>query len=183
MIERRKPGRPTIDPMGIPGKSVCLRLPAGDYDQAYRKARTEGISVPELLRTALEIEFLINDGDTRPVGDLFRVVRARRQAEKDAIVAGQMENRPIRHARRQARLRAGFVETVRRSVVYSKHGGICGICELPVDRSDFQVDHIVPLAKGGQHSYANTQPAHPLCNARKHAQVGFSLNVSLGGHV
>jgi 5-methylcytosine-specific restriction endonuclease McrA len=25
----------------------------------------------------------------------------------------------------------------------------------------------VPLALGGEHSYANTQVAHPLCNLRK----------------
>jgi 5-methylcytosine-specific restriction endonuclease McrA len=33
------------------------------------------------------------------------------------------------------------------------------------------LDHIVPLARGGEHSYANTQPAHPTCNRRKGAKV------------
>jgi len=50
---------------------------------------------------------------------------------------------------------------------------ICGICDLQIaaeydDRRYMpSLDHIVPLSKGGEHSYANTQPAHLLCNIRK----------------
>lgn len=29
------------------------------------------------------------------------------------------------------------------------------------------IDHIVPLVDGGEHSYANTQLAHALCNSLK----------------
>jgi 5-methylcytosine-specific restriction endonuclease McrA len=35
----------------------------------------------------------------------------------------------------------------------------------------FHVDHVVPLARGGEHSYANTQPACPPCNMSKGARV------------
>lgn len=66
---------------------------------------------------------------------------------------------------------AAFVELVEPQEVYRRAGGLCGICAEPVDPSTFHVDHIIPLARGGEHSYANTQPAHPVCNLRKGARV------------
>jgi 5-methylcytosine-specific restriction endonuclease McrA len=36
-----------------------------------------------------------------------------------------------------------------------------------MDRENFHVDHIVPICKGGEHTYANVQPAHPICNISK----------------
>ena len=29
------------------------------------------------------------------------------------------------------------------------------------------LDHVIPIARGGEHSYANTQIAHLTCNIRK----------------
>jgi 5-methylcytosine-specific restriction endonuclease McrA len=34
------------------------------------------------------------------------------------------------------------------------------------------VDHIVPIMRGGVHSYANVQLAHPRCNRMKGAKIG-----------
>jgi 5-methylcytosine-specific restriction endonuclease McrA len=68
---------------------------------------------------------------------------------------------------RRARKRNAFVEAVKAEEVFLRSDGICGICGGPVSREKFHVDHIIPLSKGGQHSYANTQAAHPLCNMRK----------------
>lgn len=72
---------------------------------------------------------------------------------------------------RKARLLGAFVERVDRFEVYDRGGGVCGICLQAVARDDFHVDHIVPLSRGGEHSYANTQPAHPGCNARKNNRL------------
>ena len=76
------------------------------------------------------------------------------------------KRRNYSHARR-ARLRGAFVEPVDPSEVWMRAGGVCGICSEPVELSDFHVDHIQPIVLGGEHSYANTQPAHPVCNLRK----------------
>lgn len=76
---------------------------------------------------------------------------------------------------RDAGLRAGAVEAVEREIVLVEHDGLCGICSTPVDPSHFHIDHIVPLSRGGEHSYANTQPAHPLCNTRKYNRVPAAL--------
>jgi 5-methylcytosine-specific restriction endonuclease McrA len=53
-------------------------------------------------------------------------------------------------------------------VVYSLWNGVCGICGLSIKPGEaWHVDHVVPLSKGGEHSYPNTQLAHAACNILK----------------
>jgi 5-methylcytosine-specific restriction endonuclease McrA len=79
------------------------------------------------------------------------------------------------NARRQKarRKQAPVIETVIRAVVFDRDGGLCGLCGEPVDPTRYDLDHIVPLKHGGEHSYANVQLAHPVCNMRK----GIRLNI------
>lgn len=79
------------------------------------------------------------------------------------------ELRAMHKATRRARKRDQFVEKVYRSKVFKRDDGICGICLKTVDPLNWHLDHIRPLARGGEHSYANTQVAHPVCNQRKSA--------------
>lgn len=66
---------------------------------------------------------------------------------------------------------------------------ICGdMCDLN-DRSygkycgakSPSIDHIVPLAKGGGHTWDNVQVAHILCNSNKSDHVGKAWNNTLKG--
>lgn len=76
------------------------------------------------------------------------------------------------YKRRRARMAGAFVEVVDPRVVFARAKGICGICLTPVDLSSpWEVDHIIPISKGGEHSYANTQLAHRTCNRKKHAKL------------
>jgi 5-methylcytosine-specific restriction endonuclease McrA len=52
----------------------------------------------------------------------------------------------------------------------------CRICGEPVDftrqpphPSAATIDHVIPLSRGGEHSYGNTQLAHLRCNTTKGA--------------
>jgi len=61
--------------------------------------------------------------------------------------------------------------------LYERDGGICQICGKPCDWDDLtygncgptypSIDHIVPFANGGEHTWENVQLAHMLCNALK----------------
>lgn len=95
--------------------------------------------------------------------------RAQRQSDPRA----RARHRDATAARR-ARVRGAFVERVYRSVVWRRDEGVCGICGKPADPLDFHVDHVVPLALGGAHSYANVQVAHPFCNRSKGARAGWA---------
>jgi hypothetical protein len=78
-------------------------------------------------------------------------------------------------SRRRARRQGAFIEDVDRKVVFLNDTGICQwqYCSEAspfVDPQNWHLDHIQPLSKGGEHSYANTQVMHPTCNIRKGAQ-------------
>lgn len=82
-----------------------------------------------------------------------------------------------RHARR-VREQAATVERFDYLEVYERDGWVCGLCGQPVDRKltwpdpkSPSLDHVVPLVAGGEHSRANTQLAHWLCNVRKGARL------------
>jgi len=75
---------------------------------------------------------------------------------------------------REMRQRDAYVESVSLGYLMKRDGGCCKICGAPVERERAvphylapTVDHVIPLAKGGKHSKANTQLAHFICNARK----------------
>jgi 5-methylcytosine-specific restriction endonuclease McrA len=68
---------------------------------------------------------------------------------------------------RRRRTLHAFVEVIDRWTLWDQHDGICGICKTPVGLEHMTIDHVVPLSKGGLHSYANTQPAHEECNRHK----------------
>lgn len=78
-----------------------------------------------------------------------------------------------RHTRRARRQGDGFERFDRREI-YERDGWVCGICSEPVDPAlkypdlmSASLDHVTPLALGGQHSRANVQCAHFICNSRK----------------
>ena len=62
-------------------------------------------------------------------------------------------------------------EPINRFDVFERDAWICGICGDPVSRSDASIDHVIPLSKGGPHSFENVQCAHVLCNSKKGARV------------
>jgi hypothetical protein len=70
-------------------------------------------------------------------------------------------------------------EPINRAAVFARDGFMCGLCgkktlrraKHPHPRSP-TLDHIVPLSKGGSHSYGNVQCACFDCNSRKCAGAG-----------
>lgn len=67
---------------------------------------------------------------------------------------------------RRARLRGGAVEKVSVLELIKRDGGTCQICGKEGDGGGkWSIDHIIPISKGGEHTYANTRLAHMKCNA------------------
>lgn len=71
-------------------------------------------------------------------------------------------------ARRRMIIEAA-VERVSHVVVAHRDGWRCAICGGQVTRENWSIDHVIPLSKGGSHTYANVVLAHALCNARRGA--------------
>lgn len=70
-----------------------------------------------------------------------------------------------------------FDNTISLKALIIRDKGICQICGHPVDESDIRdghirrlyptLDHIIPLSKGGNHTWSNVQLAHMSCNSGK----------------
>lgn len=56
---------------------------------------------------------------------------------------------------------------VDRVSLHKKHNGKCHLCGKPVSLKTMELDHVVPLARGGKHSPRNLKPAHVRCNRMK----------------
>ncbi|MBO7726942.1 MAG: HNH endonuclease [Oscillospiraceae bacterium] len=67
--------------------------------------------------------------------------------------------------------------------LYERDGGICYLCGKPCDFNDIDkerhaigsnyptVDHVIPVTRGGMHSWDNVKLAHLSCNSAKHDKV------------
>lgn len=75
-----------------------------------------------------------------------------------------------RHAQR-ARARGAPHRPYTEDQVFAKTRGHCHICRRPVERASFQIDHLLPIARGGPDTLDNVAPAHAECNRRKSARV------------
>jgi HNH endonuclease len=51
-----------------------------------------------------------------------------------------------------------------RAQVIQRDGYICQICNGSVDKSDIDIDHIVPVSKGGPSTLSNLRVTHSRCN-------------------
>lgn len=81
--------------------------------------------------------------------------------------------------KRRALKRKTSIESISPKYLFDRDKWICGICKEDIDknlvwpdRMSVSVDHIIPLAKGGTHTYDNLQASHYICNVRKSAKVG-----------
>lgn len=84
------------------------------------------------------------------------------------------ESKKESNRRRQARKRGQRHEHIRRLRVFERDNWICQICKRPVARGEKaphpdspSLDHVIPTARGGSHTYDNVQLAHFHCNSVK----------------
>ena len=70
---------------------------------------------------------------------------------------------------RRGRKRSGAGRITRRFVLslFSSQNGKCIACHVDFAKTGYDIDHIIPLSKGGEHSEMNIQLLCPTCNKRK----------------
>ena len=78
--------------------------------------------------------------------------------------------------RRRAIMAKG--EQINHTEVFDAHGWVCHLCGGEISRfatSDdwmrVTLDHIIPLSRGGTHTWDNVKPAHWRCNMSKGDRV------------
>lgn len=93
--------------------------------------------------------------------------------------------RRVTRKKRKAQQRLVTVEAVDPNKVFDRDGWRCQLCGKPTPRSKRgtitaqapELDHIIPLSRGGEHSYKNTQCACRACNLRKGADIKGQLRL------
>lgn len=90
--------------------------------------------------------------------------------------------------RRRGQLARVFVEDVRKTVIAERDRWTCQLCGKKVNQrlraphpKSWSIDHIVPIYRGGEHSYANTQLAHLGCNVAKGHRTRHATQLALIG--
>jgi 5-methylcytosine-specific restriction endonuclease McrA len=65
-------------------------------------------------------------------------------------------------------------EQINHTEVFDKFGWVCHLCGQlisryagPEDWMRVTLDHVIPLSRGGTHTYDNVRPAHWRCNMDK----------------
>ena len=76
--------------------------------------------------------------------------------------------------RRRARIRGGRTEKFLDTEIFERDNWMCGICGEKIDskvkaphRLAASIDHIYPIARGGNHTRDNVQASHQGCNSKK----------------
>lgn len=84
--------------------------------------------------------------------------------------------------RRARKLNNGF-ENYTENQVLDAYGLCCHICEKPIDfnaprkagilgwQFGFQIDHLIPISKGGPDRLDNVRPSHGVCNLTKRNKI------------
>lgn len=62
-----------------------------------------------------------------------------------------------------------------RRAVFARDGGRCQYCDGPAE----SIDHVIPRAKGGQHTWENVVAACRPCNVRKRDRLLADTNMTL----
>jgi|SRR5882672_551835 len=137
--------------------------------EAWRKANPERAN--EIRRKATKKWEAAGKGKAWREANPDKLAGYRRDYEKsrpDKIAAWRAEFRlknPDYFAEQGRKRRAG-VEIVKPDELAIRDSGRCGICNQPLFEP-IELDHIVPISRGGVHAKNNCQLSHRSCNRQK----------------
>ena len=172
--ERRK-SRP--EPKQVPLCAVCGKLcNRADAKTCSSECRAEWNRSVAREWSARKSERQLRPRRCKECGHVFTPEYGDKRQRYCSKQCMRKQTRRIGKAIRRARIRnATLVEAIDPISVFRRDGWRCKLCGCrtpkrlrgTTDDCAPELDHVVPLAKGGAHSYANTQCACRKCNQAK----------------
>ena len=104
------------------------------------------------------------------------------KCKKDTIRISHRKYYKSKEIKRRIKIQSAMVDNdITVQALAERDNNICYLCNKPVDFSDYydngvtiicgnnypSIDHVIPLAKGGLHSWDNVKLAHRICNSIK----------------
>lgn len=90
------------------------------------------------------------------------------QPEQAALLdRTSLEERAARGARRRRDGRERSRAYAKKAEIFERDAGVCYLCGQALDVSDVEIDHVIPLARGGTNDLDNLRVVHPSCNRAK----------------
>lgn len=111
-----------------------------------------------------------------------------RRIKKNQSVKASRKRRGVRdsHRHRARKYGVAFDPSITLKKLIARDGLRCAICGGMCDTNDHSwskhsgalypsIDHIIPMAKGGPHTWDNVQVAHMICNSEKGDKIGEAV--------
>lgn len=141
--------------------------PESGRNQPNQKISNEQLKQDALTLTCREIAIKYDISEER----VYRRARKLGIEMKCRFDGGRWYQRAMRYGCTE------YDKTITLKQLIKRDKGICQLCGLPVDDKDIEnghakglypsLDHIIPLSKGGTHTWNNVQLAHMACNSGK----------------
>jgi len=178
-----------VSPVGKALWTWCLgysadQLTDGVLTRADMRQITAAVGIDDWqtpMRELVDAGLVEVDGDAWLIHDYLDYNPSREQVlkERDAAAARlvclrenypneTLDSRRRRKAARRARKAAApVVEPIRRAMVVERDASTCYLCGKVLTDAEITLDHVIPLARGGNHTEANLRVACRPCNSRK----------------
>lgn len=92
----------------------------------------------------------------------------------DAVSRHAVRRKPVKYYSQKRRAIYAKGDEINPLIVFEMHAWTCWVCREQINRRlrlpnymAATIEHIIPLAKGGTHTWDNVAPAHAICNFRK----------------
>ena len=93
-------------------------------------------------------------------------IKAKERDKEQRSKRTQEQRRDYKLRRKTIKLKA-YVEDVNLQNLRGLYFDICYLCGITVTENSVSHEHLIPLSRGGYHSYDNSALAHKECNSRK----------------
>lgn len=143
------------------------------YEKNNREKRNNRFKTPEGRTKLKEKPSYLNQTERRREYHRLRYQTKKKEmrAKMDEWRAANLEIWAGYNRKRRALMKNAISAPYTYQEIYDRDNGICQLCLMPVTGSRPSIDHILPIALGGNDTPENVQLAHLSCNARKAHRV------------
>ena len=96
----------------------------------------------------------------------------------------QKKKKPVKYYSPKRRKIYAQGDDINALVLFELHAWVCFVCKKPINRflrkPNFMaatIEHIIPISKGGTHTWDNVAPAHAICNFGKADELPDAIAV------